>query len=167
MEKNLARKFLGIWVPIGLLLVILTSVYFRQWLLTARSIGSVLESQKNDIARLSQARDDLQDIASLQIALRVKLFGPKSAEDAVLSASDGRGYRHRRSLPPSVVSAMERHAVRLVSYRQSVESTQIQFEGRFDGIVRFLSTAAPDMPRIESFLMERADKQSVRLTITL
>ncbi len=158
------RKLANIWVPILLLVTILTTVYFRQWILTAREIGHVQEVQKNDIAIMQSARQNLQDLSSLQIALRVKLFGPAAAEEAVLSARPATGTF--KTLPASVVSAMNRHGVRLVFYKQSEKLTQIQFEGTYDSLVRFIGSANPDLPRMDGFLMERSDKNSVKLTLT-
>lgn len=158
------RKLANIWIPIILLVAILTTVYFRQWILTAREIGRVQEAQKSDIALMETARQDLQDLSSLQIALRVKLFGPSSAEEAVLSARPSAGTL--KTLPASVVSAMNRHGVRLVFYKQSGKLAQLQFEGTYDSLARFLSAANPDLPRMEGFLMEHSDKNLVKLTLS-
>lgn len=158
------RKLANIWIPIALLVVILTTVYFRQWILTARQIGQSRDAQDADVTRMMIARETIQDLSSLQLALRVKLFGPAAAEDAVLSAKSVTGAS--KALPSSVVSAMNRHAVRLVSYKQGDQEARIQFEGAYDNLVRFLEVTSPDMPRIDGFLMERGEKDLVKLTLT-
>ena len=155
----MARKLASIWVPIILLLTFLTTVYFKQWFLTARAIRTVQAAQRADIDLLADAKNSLQDILSQQIALRMKLFGPESAAEAVLSNESTA--QPAVVLPPSVVSAMKRHAVRLVFYKQPARAAglsraQIQFEGNFDDLVRFLSAVLPDMPKMDEFEIERA-----------
>lgn len=163
--KTAVRKIIHILIPIGLLVVILTTVYFRQWILTAREISRIRESQKTDIEVMNRGREIIQDISSLQIALRVKLFGPAAAEEAMLSSIPTDGAP--KALPASVVSAMNRHGVRLVLYKQAAKSAQLQFEGAYDSVVRFLAAARPDMPQMDEFLMERSDRNLVKLTLTL
>lgn len=159
------RKALNIWAPIGLLALILCGVYLKQWATTARAIGTAHDAQENDIALLSRALKSLQDISALQMALRVKLFGPGAAEEAVLSANSAP--KTAPVLPPSVVAAMNRNAVKLVSYRQSGTTSNVQFEGSYESVVRFLSAAGPDMPRVDGFMMERAAGSRVKLTLSL
>lgn len=157
------RKAVNIWMPIVLLSVILGVIYFRQWFVTARTIRGIHELQRADIAMLTRARTALSDISNLSILLRLKLFGPGAAEEAVLASvpSD-----RPAPLPPAVLSALKRHAVRLVYYRRDPSSIRMQFEGDYDGLVRFLSVARADLPRIDGFSMERAGATAVRLTLS-
>lgn len=158
------RKILGTWLPIGILVVILASVYFRQWFLTAREIRAAQESQKTDIQLLLRAKSGIHDISSQSLSLRLKMYGPEAAEEAVLSTASN---APSAALPSSVVAAMKRHAVRIVFFRQSAKGTQVQFEGAYDGLIQFLNAAAPDMPRIDGFVMERSEKNMIKLTIAV
>lgn len=155
---------MSIWIPIALLVAILTTVYFRQWFMTARAIREAQELQKTDIALLLRAKNSVDDLSSLMIALRVKLFGPDAAKEALLASAVH--LESSATLPASVVSSMKRHSIRLVSYRQTSKSAQMQFEGNYDGIVRFLNSARPDLPRLNGFLMERGEKNLVKLTVS-
>ncbi len=159
------RKTLGIWIPIALLAVFLGGVYLRQWAFLARSIIQARESQKKDIALLTRAHETLEDISTLQMALRVKMFGPAAAAEAVQSAETAA--KLAPALPPSIVTAMNRTAVQLVSYRQAGSASHIELEGSYENILKFLTVAGADLPRVEGFEMERADRGRVRLTLSV
>lgn len=158
------RKVANVCVPIVLLTVILGAIYFRHWVQTARDIVRIQETQETDLTLLERAKERLQDLSTLQIALRVKLFGPAAADDAARSPEPPA--LSPRALPAAVVSALDRHSVRLVFYRQSGRQAQVQFEGAFDGVIKFLAATSADMPRAEGFLMERGEKNTVKLTLS-
>ncbi|MBI4178241.1 hypothetical protein HY522_02305 [bacterium] len=155
------RRILRVWLPILLLGVCLTLVYFRQWIVKAQSIAAVRENQKTDIHLLTRASESIREIASLQLALRVKLFGPQAADADYIPADAP------SALPATIVRVMNRHSVKLIFYRQKGSTADVQFEGSFNNLLRFLDASSPDFPRIEGFEMARADRNQVRLTLTL
>lgn len=157
------RRILRVWVPIILLALCLTLIYFRQWILTAKSISTLREYQRTDIRLLDRASQSIEEIASLQLALRVKLFGLHGADAEYMPPPASA----RPALPASVVRAMDRHSVRLMYYRNKGTSSEVQFEGNYDSLLRFLETTAADLPQIDGFQMDRSEKNQVKLTLTL
>lgn len=158
------RKLANIWAPILILGVFLMTIYFKQWFVTARTIRTIQTAQEADIAMLDTAKTAIQDISALQMTLRMKLFGTEAAEEALLSARPTT--QTPSALPPSVISSMKRNAVRLVYYRAGRE-TEIQLEGKFEDVVRFLDAARADLPRTKDFVMERGAADTVKLTLSL
>lgn len=156
------RRLLRVWLPIMLLGLCLTLVYFRQWILMAKSISAIRDDQQADLRLLDRAADSMREIASLQMALRVKLFGATGAEAEYLPAPPA----GRPALHESVIRAMGAHGVKLTMYRQKGPTLQVRVEGPFDGVVHFLETSGADLPQIDGFLMEGLGPNKVKLTMT-
>lgn len=161
--RKLFQSGFGVKLLLVLVLIGATGFHFSKNVRGLAALGHTIEMQNAEIAGLKTSIERIQTLKSLQVDLRLKLFGDNNALQVSASSSSARS-----GVLSSNVLALARQAnVEFASMDPAPAGTTVRFWGRYSDVAGFLSVAESMFPRLENFSIEKSKNGGVLLTLTV
>ncbi len=144
-------------------LVLFGGIYFSKKVGAVRELAHTIELQTEEITGLKSSIERIETLKSLQVDLRLKLFG--NQEGAGASGGSTRAAYH--GISGDLLALARRSNVEFASFDPSTGGMTIRFWGRYTDVTRFLSLAESSFPRIDHVLIETSKNGGVLLSLTV
>ncbi len=161
MRKLFQSRFGG-KLLLAIVLIVGAGSHFSKSVRDLAGLGRTIKMQNTEIAGLNTSIERIQTLKSLQVDLRLKLFGDNALQVSTSSSSI------RSGVLSSNVLALARQAnVEFASMDPTPAGMTVRFWGRYSDVAGFLSIAESTFPRLENFSIEKSKNGGVLLTMTV
>lgn len=156
------RNRIGLSSVIATALLVFGWVHFSEKVRGVVHLGRTVKMQNEEISRMKASIERIQTLKSLQVDLRLKLFGGDAqAVSEVAYKSSG------RPLSGELLAAMRKANVEFASFDPSQGGGTLRFWGRYPDVSHFLAAAEAAFPRIDRFSIETSKNGGVLLSLTV
>lgn len=161
MFKSLRGGF-GIGSILAAALFIFGWTHFSEKVRELSRLGQTIKDQNEEIASVNSSIERIRTLKSLQVDLRLKLFGDADgAVPAVATKPSGRPFS------AELLAAARKANVEFASYDPSAGGVTLKFWGRYPDVARFLDGAESAFPRIDRFSIEISKNGGVLMALTV
>lgn len=142
-------------------LLIFGGIHFSEKFQAAARLSQTIRVQDEEITRLKTTIERIQTLRSLQVDLRLKVFGEAAAVPALASRTSS------GVLSGELLSIARKTGVEFTSFDPSPAGVTIRFWGRYPDVTRFLELAESTFPRIDHVSIEISKNGGVLLSLTV
>lgn len=157
--RRLLHGRLGVKLMLGLALFAFSWVQFSKKFGNLSTLAHTIDRQNTEITNLRATIERIQTLKSMQVDLRLKLFGDQTAAVSTRSPAG--------VLSEDILAAARKANVEFASMDPSPAGMAIRFWGRYSDMARFLTIAESAFPRPENFSIEKSKNGGVLLTLTV
>ena len=147
---------------LGIALFVFGWVHVSKHVHGLSALGRTIEQQNAEIAGLTATIERIQTLKSMQVDLRLKLFGEQAIPISMATTRSPAAI-----LSGDVLAAARKANVEFAAMDPAPAGVTIRFWGRYPDVVRFLSVVESTFPRLENFAVEKSKNGGVLLTLTV
>lgn len=149
----------GIIVIVLVVLAGFSWTYFGKRIGEYRVLGRTIAAQENEMRALSHSIEQVQTLKSLQVDLRLRVFGKG---DALMQPGAAHG-----ELSAGILALARKSGVEFGTMERTPGRMSLRFFGRYPDLARFLTAVETNIQGVEGFTIEKSKSGDVVLSLVV